>query len=328
MPLREEYDGLTLGGGAHKGIGQLGLLEYLFEKEVLKMEKLKYFSGTSIGSLIVLLLILGFSPRELFLSIYKIDNFLQIHDVKDKTIWTIFGNHGFMDIKCITREAKKLILEKMEKVPTFFELADKTGKHLYIPAANLSKMEVSVFSPETTPFMSCLEAVELSCNLPFIFSMNTYRGEVFVDGGLGDNFPYKYIENKVKRLFGVVCSRIDDCSTMVSSENMQIFEYTRRCMLFPIQTIQGMRIKEAIRCSHDVAHVELEGIPFFQLNPSKETKRNMFFQGYSQGELYNPIEEFYVKPVPRTFLREKDIEEKNINSQGGWDIEDNDWQKW
>lgn len=318
--MEEDYDGLTLGGGAHKGIGQLGLLKYLFEHKILKMDKLKFFSGTSIGSVIALLLIVGYTPDELFLAIYRIDNFLQIHDLKDKTIWSIFGNHGFMDIKCITREVEKLILKKMPRVPTFMDLAVSTGKSLYIPAANLSRMEITVFSPETTPFMSCLEAVELSSNLPFIFSMNTFQNEVYIDGGLGDNFPYKYIEGKVKKLFGIVCSRTADNSELVFAEKMQIFEYVRRAMLFPIQTIQNIRIKEAMSLNHDIARVEMQNIPFFHINPSKEVKRDMFLQGYSQGELYRPLAEFYVKPLPKTTLREKDVNVEDVNEGGDWEL--------
>ena len=316
--MEEDYDGLALGGGAHKGIGQLGMLKNLFDHGVLKMDKLRYFSGTSIGSVIGLLLITGYTPDELYLAIYRIDNFLQVRDLEDKTIWSVFGNHGFMDIKCITREVEALLLKKMPKIPTFIELKEKTGKSLYIPASNLSRMEITIFSPETTPFMSCLKAVELSSNLPFIFSMNTYQGEVFVDGGLGDNFPYKCLEGKAKKLFGIVCSRTDDSNNIVGEDQMQIFEYVRRAMLFPIQTIQNIRIREALSCNHDVARVDMSDIPFFQINPTKEIKRKMFVQGYQQGELHRPLAEFYVVPLPKTCLTEKEVQEERVNEGGDW----------
>ena len=53
--FESEYDSICLSGGGSKGIILLGSLYYFYDKKIINFEKIKYYSGTSIGSLICLL---------------------------------------------------------------------------------------------------------------------------------------------------------------------------------------------------------------------------------------------------------------------------------
>ena len=58
------YDTLVLSGSSIKGITFLGALQYLYDNSLLK--NVKTFVGTSSGAMISFLLIIGYTPVEIF----------------------------------------------------------------------------------------------------------------------------------------------------------------------------------------------------------------------------------------------------------------------
>ena len=62
---------------------------------------------------------------------------------------------------------------------------------------NLSTHFGKVFSIERTPEMSIVEAVRISMSIPLFFAVvRDERGDVFVDGGVLNNFPIKLFDRK------------------------------------------------------------------------------------------------------------------------------------
>ena len=59
-----DYDTLVLPGGGIKGLILLGGVQYLIDNYYMK--NIKNFVGTSIGSIIGYLLIIGYTPIEIF----------------------------------------------------------------------------------------------------------------------------------------------------------------------------------------------------------------------------------------------------------------------
>jgi len=62
---------LVLSGGGINGIIELGSLKALENLDLLK--NIKNYSGSSIGSIICFLLIIDFSPSDIFIIVKKID---------------------------------------------------------------------------------------------------------------------------------------------------------------------------------------------------------------------------------------------------------------
>ena len=62
---------LTIGGGNFKGLAFLGALEYLHSMNYLT--NIENFYGCSVGSMIGILYIIGFTPRELLIELQCID---------------------------------------------------------------------------------------------------------------------------------------------------------------------------------------------------------------------------------------------------------------
>jgi hypothetical protein len=74
------FNAIVLSGGGIKGFGTLGGIQYLLDNNLLS--DLKYYSGTSIGSIICYFLAIGYTPIEMI--IYIISN--KVFDIPDANI--------------------------------------------------------------------------------------------------------------------------------------------------------------------------------------------------------------------------------------------------
>jgi len=71
----------------------------------------------------------------------------------------------------------------------------KGFRSLYFMGTNLSTSFSEVFSAEHTPRMCVADAVRISMSLPLFFAAKrSVRGDVYVDGGLLDNYPVKLFD--------------------------------------------------------------------------------------------------------------------------------------
>jgi len=84
---------------------------------------------------------------------------------------------------------------------TFNDVQNKkpgTGfRDIYLMGTNLSTHFAEVFSVEHTPRMCIADAVRISMSIPLFFSaMRSLRGDVYVDGGVLDNYPIKLFDRQ------------------------------------------------------------------------------------------------------------------------------------
>jgi len=76
-------------------------------------------------------------------------------------------------------------------------LQEHSGKQLYVYASNISTNFGEVFSPEHTPRMRVVDAVRRSMSIPLFFSaVRDDREDVFVDGGVINNYPVKLFDRE------------------------------------------------------------------------------------------------------------------------------------
>jgi len=74
---------------------------------------------------------------------------------------------------------------------------EKKFRDMYFIGANISTHFAEVFSHEHTPRMCIADAVRISMSIPLFFaSHRSPRGDVYVDGGLLDNYPVKLFDRK------------------------------------------------------------------------------------------------------------------------------------
>jgi NTE family protein len=95
-----------------------------------------------------------------------------------------------------------LIAKKTGKPDTTFsqamdQKAEKGFREMYFMGTNLSTHFAEVFSHEHTPRACIADAVRISMSIPLFFAARrSPRGDIYVDGGVLDNYPVKLFDRQ------------------------------------------------------------------------------------------------------------------------------------
>lgn len=192
--------GLVLSGGGAKGIAHIGVIKEL-EKRGIKPD---YITGTSMGALIGGLYAVGYSPDELEEIIKSSDwDYLLNDEIKRENYLIGQGNKDKNSI--ITLPLKGFKFEPVsglfegQNVLTLIELLTREYNRdidfdsLPIPfkciGTNIETGYVKVFESG-----KLADAMRASMSIPSVFSPYEIDGELYVDGGLVNNFPTDIIK--------------------------------------------------------------------------------------------------------------------------------------
>lgn len=208
---------LVFEGGGVKGIAYIGFLS-AFSAEI---EKVRRVAGASAGALFALMLALDYSLSEIE-KIYKDLDFKTFQDddrgvIRDMS--HLINEFGFYKGDVLFEFIKSLIKNKINKDNlTFQELNEikniKNKRELYVVSTKIffnektPSYETVVFSHQNTPNSEIAYAVRASMAIPFYFtavrlkkmSDGSYirddkEGDIFVDGGLTNNYPIRIFDN-------------------------------------------------------------------------------------------------------------------------------------
>lgn len=189
---KDRINKLVLSSGSTKGIAYFGVIKGLEENNLI--DNFKTFAGSSIGSLVSFLLVIG----------YRYDDFYKlITSINLESLCKMgsLNNYGFDSGNNIVNEIKKIMDEKNIKHNiTFKELFEKTNKRLIVCATNLTQKKAEYFDYKRSPNMSVLISIRMSISVPIIYSPIIYKDNFYVDGGLVDCLPYSIFKNKDKCL--------------------------------------------------------------------------------------------------------------------------------
>lgn len=188
------YDTICLSGGGIRGLCFIGVLDYLQVNNYIDLNKITHWIGTSAGSLLSFLLILGYTTNEI--GNFVLDfNFQKLEsDINIENLLINFGiNNGSRIIFLLINFLKEKF--NINDV-TFKELFNLTNKKLSIIGTNYIKCSEEIFNYEVTPDMSVIMAVRISISIPLIFTPVLYNNNYYIDGALVNNFPINYCDPK------------------------------------------------------------------------------------------------------------------------------------
>ncbi|MFB6257818.1 MAG: patatin-like phospholipase family protein [Flavobacteriales bacterium] len=170
--------GITLSGGAARGITHLGVLEALNEEGVYP----EAVSGVSGGAILGALYASGWKPREI-LEAFREEKLF-------KNLQLRFPRKGFMSTNRLFD-----VLEKYLGAKTFSELE----LPLYVTSTDFKSGEQVVFSEG-----DLFHALQASSAIPILFKpVEDDHENVFVDGGLVSNLPVEPLSGTCEKLIGV-----------------------------------------------------------------------------------------------------------------------------
>lgn len=232
---------LVISGGASKGILVLGALLYV--QEFFTLENFNRYFGTSIGAMLCLLLAVGYEPLEIVFCFRK-------HNFRPSVMLSS-EDVQLVDYDSIISHLEKYVVNKLGKIPTLKEFYTDSKKELFFITYNYSKEREEVLSRHTYPDMSCIDAVKLSCAIPFIFKECKYLDNIYIDGGFVNNFA---IENaydiddrgilginisssKVYQTSGNIITKLNNLMSLSITTHTEYFvrKYSKECCIIDIE---------------------------------------------------------------------------------------------
>lgn len=180
------------GGGAHV-MAFVGCLKVMEERALLK--DVKEFVGASAGSLLALMLVLGFDVRE-------IQEFVRTHldnerglRISLKDTWKLTQTFGIDDGRSIVEFVHDILeYKKADREITFIDLAKLTGKNLVVAVANVNKERVEFMSVDTVPTMPVNKAIRASTSVPILYQPVLHNEQYYVDSLFFNNFPIDFFK--------------------------------------------------------------------------------------------------------------------------------------
>jgi len=195
---------LILSGGSYNAIMYIGCLRRL-EKAGM-MNSISTIIGTSAGSVVAFLIALHFTSDEI--TSFMMEHLADIPSIDAGggddddsgidacALLEICNTYGLDDGSRLTSLFRLALASKAGGASdiTFMELGKRFGKHLVICGTNLTKRRSEHFSIDSTPDMSVITALRISCSYPILFTPVLHAGDLYVDGGMYNNFPMNYLE--------------------------------------------------------------------------------------------------------------------------------------
>ena len=266
-----DFKGLCISAGGLNGLYYLGALDYYYENK--QLDNVLYYSGTSIGSLICLLLIIGYTPKEIFIYVCQDDllSYFIMPSVND-----LIQNYGLFEIDILRKYVNQMLLNKLAFIPTFKELYEEYEKTFYCTSYNISQDEgKTYFSHHTHPNMLVSDAVVCSCSIPFIFSKTKLNDQIFIDGAIFDSTPlscllpyFSSTDYESILTIGYLLKKHE----IRNEENNNIFKYANRILSLLTNNMNDICYKTHL------IQVESTILPFM-LSMTTSTKVKLFIDG-------------------------------------------------
>jgi NTE family protein len=175
---KEFTTGIILSGGGVRGFAHAGVLKALNEAGIYP----DIISGVSAGAIVGSLYADGHTPDEIFEIFSEEKSFFKFVKIK------LPGKGLFKTVGLNENLSKHLKAENIEdlEIP------------LIIAATNMSKGEIVYFNRG-----KMLDRVLASAAIPVLFEPVEIDGDLYIDGGVLDNFPVTPLVKKCRELIGI-----------------------------------------------------------------------------------------------------------------------------
>lgn len=186
--------GIVLSGGGIRGIAHLGVLKALKNFDITP----DFISGTSAGAIVGATLASGIDPQKAF-NIYM-----------ETKLWRFFrpalGSLGLINIETTNLLFKEYLLK---------ENIEDLEIPLTITAVNFSEGKAVQFTKGPL-----IKAIHASCCIPGIFKPVMINDQMYVDGGIINNFPVEPLMDKCDFIIGSSCNHLNKVDKITGIRNL------------------------------------------------------------------------------------------------------------
>jgi len=204
------------------------------ERHGLQYPKLKTIAGVSAGSVVAAMLAIGCEAQDIFklieempfykLALPELGSLVRIlGTILQSMMKSLLGSSAAAVLDCVADGTgpglnSGYILEEMigsalkqkcgDEHITLKAVKDRFGKRLVILACELDSGKERRFTPETDPELPLRVAVRMSMGVPGLMEPFSYRGHMYCDGGMCNDFPMNALPESEIRL-GLMVRPVD-----------------------------------------------------------------------------------------------------------------------
>ena len=160
------------------------------------LDSVRTLVGCSAGSIVCFLIALQFTVDEMIALFEDFTEQIAERDFETDldNILSFPETYGLND-GAILIDLVKFALKRKHDIEdiTFMDLGKRFGRNLVVCGTNLTTFTTDYFSMDSSPQMSVITAIRISCSIPLLFTPVTYNDNIYVDGGVYSNFPFEYV---------------------------------------------------------------------------------------------------------------------------------------
>lgn len=262
---------LVFSGGGVRGLSFIGCLEALKENKLL--DNIVSISGTSMGSIITLGLVLGYTVNEIKKIFLNLD-LNKILDINEEHILDYMNCFG-VDNGDKFKKVISIIIKKKLNVNsiTFEELYEKTKIEMNIIATCINDYKEVIYNYKNTPKQDVMNAIYNSSCVPYYYIPNNIDSKMYVDGGIVNNFPIEIYKDEISNTIGF--SLISGEDGIKEITNLLSYTYSMMmCMAEKMNTYKNIKFKK------NIVNI-VNRISSFDFSVTLEDKQELISDGYN-----------------------------------------------
>jgi len=190
------YRNIVFEGGGVLGVAYIGALRELHSRGII--DQLCGYAGSSVGSIAATVLACNASMRFIEEKLTSLD----IRSLKDDSYsyavdaYNLVRHYGFCKGDKLREWCGDVLKELTGSADiTFKQVHSLYDSTLVITGTSLNTLSSKHFSYLTHPNMPVRDAIRISASIPYFFRAIHHDGDVFVDGGVLNNYPLSIFDN-------------------------------------------------------------------------------------------------------------------------------------
>ena len=279
-----KFKHILFGPGGAFGLCYLGFVKYCIQNKIIELDNIESFHGISIGSLLSVVLCLGYECDVLDDYFVK-RPWNKAFDSNIHLLLNSIQSCGIYDKKFFITILEPLFNGKNISIDiTMKQFVEITGTQIYIYATEALSFEPFVFSCKTTPDVTMIDAIYASCCIPGIFVPCRINDIMYFDGGLRILIPIdKCLEftQEANTDSILAIQATSDQNITINTDNIFKFFFSLiRVIVSIIRSKQNNCIEYYYNFNADESRV----LDFSQTINSQEFRAELFELGYSHAE--------------------------------------------
>jgi predicted acylesterase/phospholipase RssA len=229
-----EIKHIVCSGGGVYGFTFYGILKEANKKGLWQREKIKSLYGTSVGTILLLLIVLDYTWEEL-------DNYLinrpwqNVFPMDLKLVISAITNRGIYNKDAILKTVSPLLLGRnLTTDITMKELYEYANIDFHCFTTELNQFKLIDISHLTHPEWKVIDAIYCSSAFPLMFEPLLTEKECYGDGCIKSNYPIEYcLKNgcEPNEIMGIYCDRKMDQETNYINNESSLFDYLSSIMV-------------------------------------------------------------------------------------------------